>query len=58
MAVRFIARVPDEILERMRRVTNDEAWGVVEREHDYHFQFEGHWVNLHPERVVAADASR
>ena len=49
-------RVPDEILERMRRVTNDEAWGVVERGHDYHFQFEGNWVNLHPDRVPVGRA--
>jgi 4-hydroxy-4-methyl-2-oxoglutarate aldolase len=49
-------RVPDEILERMRYVTNNEAWGVVEREHDYHFQFEGNWVNLHPERVLVGRA--
>ena len=49
-------RVPDEILERMRYVTNDEAWEVVEREHDYHFQFEGNWVNLHPERVLVGRA--
>ena len=26
--------VPAELLERMRRVTNDEAWGVVEGDHD------------------------
>jgi 4-hydroxy-4-methyl-2-oxoglutarate aldolase len=49
-------RVPDEILERMRRVTNDEAWGVVERGHDYHFQFEGNWINLHPDRVLVGRA--
>ena len=49
-------RVPDGILERMRLVTNDEAWGVVERGHDYHFQFEGDWVNLHPERVLVGRA--
>jgi regulator of RNase E activity RraA len=49
-------RVPDDILERMRLVTNDEAWGVVERRHDYHFQFEGDWVNLHPERVLVGRA--
>ena len=49
-------RVPDEILERMRHVTNDEAWGVVERGHDYHFQFEGDWVNLHPDRVLVGRA--
>ena len=49
-------RVPDDILERMRHVTNDEAWGVVERRHDYHFQFEGNWVNLHPDRVLVGRA--
>ena len=37
-------------------VTNDEAWGVVERGHDYHFQFEGNWVNLHPDRVLVGRA--
>ena len=49
-------RVPDDILERMRHVTNDEAWGVVERGHGYHFQFEGDWVNLHPDRVLVGRA--
>ena len=49
-------RVPDDILERMRMVTNDEAWGVVERGHGYHFQFEGNWVNLHPDRVLVGRA--
>ncbi|MGH2618674.1 MAG: RraA family protein, partial [Thermomicrobiales bacterium] len=49
-------RVPDEILERMRLVTNDEAWGVVERGRGYHFQFEGDWVNLHPDRVLVGRA--
>jgi regulator of RNase E activity RraA len=49
-------RVPDEILERMRHVTNDEAWGVVECGHNYHFQFEGNWVNLHPDHVLVGRA--
>jgi 4-hydroxy-4-methyl-2-oxoglutarate aldolase len=49
-------RVPDEILERMRHVTDDEAWGVVERGHNYHFQFEGNWVNLHPDHVLVGRA--
>lgn len=49
-------RVPDDILERMRHVTNDEAWGVVERGHGYHFQFEGNWLNLHPDRVLVGRA--
>ena len=49
-------RVPDDILARMRQVTNDEAWGVIEQRHGYHFQFEGNWVNLHPERVLVGRA--
>src|SRR5690349_8228012 len=48
--------VPDDILERMKLVTNDEAWGVLERGHDYHFNFEGDWVNMHPERVLVGRA--
>lgn len=52
-------RVPDDILSRMKLVTNDEAWAVLERGHGYHHQFEGNWMNLHPEltltgRVVTA----
>lgn len=52
-------RVADDIVERMKLVTNDEAWGVLEKTHGYDFQFEGNWVNLHPEvpltgRVVTA----
>jgi 4-hydroxy-4-methyl-2-oxoglutarate aldolase len=49
-------RVPDDILQRMKLVTNDEAWGVVERGHDYHFQFEGDWLNIHPDRVLVGRA--
>ena len=48
--------VPDDILRRMRLVTNDEAWGVIERGHNYHFQFEGDWMNLHPDRVLVGRA--
>ena len=50
------SRVPEDILERMKKVTNDEAWGVLERKHGYHFQFEGGWYNLHPERVLVGRA--
>ena len=49
-------RVPDDLLERMRLVTNDEAWGVLERRHGYYFQFEGGWQNLHPQRVLVGRA--
>jgi 4-hydroxy-4-methyl-2-oxoglutarate aldolase len=49
-------RVPDDLLQRMKMVTNDEAWSVLERRHDYHYQFEGSWLNLHPERVLVGRA--
>lgn len=43
-------RVPDDLLERLKLVTNDEAWGVLERGNNYHFQFEGDWnVHIHPD---------
>ncbi|MDQ3811851.1 MAG: RraA family protein, partial [Chloroflexota bacterium] len=49
-------RVPDQLLERMKLVTNDEAWAILERRHGYLFQFEGNWINLHPERVLVGRA--
>jgi regulator of RNase E activity RraA len=49
-------RVPDDLLERMKLVTNDEAWSILERRHGYFFQFEGGWLNLHPERVLVGRA--
>jgi 4-hydroxy-4-methyl-2-oxoglutarate aldolase len=49
-------RVGDDILERMRLVTNDEAWGVMEKTHGYHYQFEGTLLNMHPERVMVGRA--
>jgi regulator of RNase E activity RraA len=51
---------PDDLLERLKLVTNDEAWGVLEKRHGYHFQFAGDWpVHLQPDvpltgRVVTA----
>jgi regulator of RNase E activity RraA len=52
-------KVADGILERMKAVTNDEVWGVIEKKHGYNYNFEGNWLNLHPElalvgRVVTA----
>jgi 4-hydroxy-4-methyl-2-oxoglutarate aldolase len=49
-------RVPDDLLERMKLVTNDEAWSVLHRRHGYRFQFEGNWLNPHPERVLVGRA--
>jgi regulator of RNase E activity RraA len=48
-------RVPDDILERMRRVTTEEAWGVL-RASEYHHQFEGGWLNIHPDRIMVGRA--
>ncbi len=48
-------RVPEDLLRRMAAVTTEEAWGVLKK-HGYHHQFEGGWVNLHPERVLVGRA--
>jgi regulator of RNase E activity RraA len=48
--------VPADLLSRMKLVTNDEAWAVLERDNGYHFQFEGGWYNLHPDRVLVGRA--
>ena len=44
-------RVPDDILERMRLVTVEEAWGVL-KGHGYKYQYAGDWLNVHPDRVL------
>ena len=49
-------KVSDNLLERMKLVTNDEAWGVIEKQHGNKFQFEGGWYNLHPDRVLVGRA--
>ena len=48
-------KVPDDLIERMKLVTGEEAWSVL-RKHGYNFQFEGNWVNLHPDRVLVGRA--
>ena len=47
--------VAPDILDRMRNVTIEEAWGVLQG-HGYRSQFDGGWLNLHPERVVVGRA--
>ncbi len=47
--------VPKDILERMTRVTVEEAWGVLTG-HGYALQFDGGWLNLHPGRVIVGRA--
>jgi regulator of RNase E activity RraA len=48
-------RVPDDILERMRRVTITQAWGVLRGE-GYEWQFEGNWECTHPGEVLVGRA--
>lgn len=48
-------RVPDDLLQRMRLVTTEEAWGVLRR-NGYHLQFAGDWLNLHPDRILVGRA--
>ena len=48
-------RVSDDILERMKHVTTEQAWGVL-REHGYHFQFVGNWMETHPETIMVGRA--
>ncbi len=48
-------RVADDILERMKLVTIEEAWGVLRGE-GYHNQFEGDWQPLHQDVAVIGRA--
>lgn len=48
-------RVPDDILERMKLVTTEEAWSVL-RKHGYDRQFEGNWRETHPGTVLVGRA--
>ncbi len=48
-------KVPDELIERLRNTSTEEAWAVLTK-HNYDFQFEGNWVNLHPDRTIVGRA--
>ena len=48
-------RVADDILKRMKRVSIEEAWGVLRNE-GYHNQFEGGWEPLHDDVPVVGRA--
>jgi 4-hydroxy-4-methyl-2-oxoglutarate aldolase len=47
--------VPDDLLERLKAITNEEAWAILDRE-KYAFQFEGNWFRTHPERILVGRA--
>jgi regulator of RNase E activity RraA len=48
-------KVSDDVLERMKTVTIEEAWGVLRGE-GYHNQFEGNWQPLHDDVAVVGRA--
>ncbi len=47
--------VPDNILNRLKNISLEEAWGVL-RNHGYNNQFEGDWMVLHPDKVLVGRA--
>ena len=48
-------RVPDQLLERLKNISLEEAWGVLRNE-GYHNQYEGDWMVLHPGQVMVGRA--
>jgi 4-hydroxy-4-methyl-2-oxoglutarate aldolase len=48
-------RVPDQLLERLKNVTLEEAWGFM-RNQGYNNQFEGEWTMLRSEQVLTGRA--
>jgi 4-hydroxy-4-methyl-2-oxoglutarate aldolase len=48
-------KVPDAILERMKDVSIEEAWGILRGE-GYHNQYAGDWVIIRPEQVMVGRA--
>lgn len=44
-------KVPDDVLERMKAVSIEEAWAVLQR-YRYNFQFEANWVIAGPKDPV------
>ena len=48
-------KVPDDVIERMKLVTIEEAWGVLRGE-GFHDQFEGDWQPLHDDVAVVGRA--
>jgi 4-hydroxy-4-methyl-2-oxoglutarate aldolase len=48
-------RVPDDVLERMRRVSIEEAWGVI-RNRGYHNKFAGDWRIIHQDVPIVGRA--
>jgi 4-hydroxy-4-methyl-2-oxoglutarate aldolase len=48
-------RVSDDLVERMKLVTTEEAWGTLRR-NGFESQFEGGWFQTHPSNVLVGRA--
>jgi 4-hydroxy-4-methyl-2-oxoglutarate aldolase len=48
-------RVPDDLLERMKLATTEEAWAVMSKL-GYNYQFEGDWFRTHPDKILVGRA--
>src|SRR5215469_16724963 len=48
-------KVPDDILDRMKNVTLEEAWAVLQQNSFTH-QYEDGWLSIHPEKVLVGRA--
>ncbi|MDA0349204.1 MAG: RraA family protein [Verrucomicrobia bacterium] len=48
-------KVPDDVIERMKLVNIEEAWGVL-RSEGYDYQFERGWKMVHPGKVLCGRA--
>lgn len=47
--------VPDQMLERLKNISLEEAWGIL-RNKGYNNQFEGDWMLLKPDQVLTGRA--
>jgi regulator of RNase E activity RraA len=48
-------KVPDDLLERMKEVTLNEAVSVL-LEKGYRYQFDGNWIRINPDKVLVGRA--
>ena len=48
-------KVPDDILDRMKRVTLEEAWAVLQQNGFMH-QYEDGWLSIHEGKVLVGRA--
>jgi regulator of RNase E activity RraA len=48
-------KVPDEILDRMKNVTLEEAWATL-RSANFNHQYEDGWMSIHPDQVLVGRA--